>query len=381
MEADILIQVCPASVLSDVLSYQEEKMARIEQLLQEYPEDQRHVRFSFGCIDAGYVARAVLMIPTATLLACTPAPTHDHRAAIDQVVDQLDAELRRHKRQLRGDAVACRRRRRDRDFAAAEPHLKSLHAGRDQEGFFDMLHPLMRELREHARRELIIAQLEGDIAPGQMTVGDLLDEVLLRAWERWNKRPASRPLDRWLVGLLHEVLDERGFRPPDEPKPKRRRARSKSGAGVGAGTESGSRPESIYERLRDDDPHAEEPDVIPAEINPDSPYAAENGWAVENNPAWPFVDSLTRDDVLPSDDAIEPADAAAREEERRTILDELKKFPADHRRAFVLHVLEGWEIEEIAAAQHRPRDAVRADIDAVRRALRRRLTKVVHDKY
>jgi DNA-directed RNA polymerase specialized sigma24 family protein len=175
------------------------------------------------------------------------------------------------------------------------------------------------------------------------------------------------PLERWLVQLLHELFDEHGFHSPDEEGDQTAGQRGADGAPT----------VSIYERLRDDEArHIEEPDTPAHEINPDSPYAAEDGWAVENNPNWPFVDSLTRDDVLPDDEAPEPWQALAAEEERRVILDELKRFARDQRRALALHVLDGWTIDEIAEAQERPADEVARDIEAVRRALRRRLSPV-----
>jgi DNA-directed RNA polymerase specialized sigma24 family protein len=58
------------------------------------------------------------------------------------------------------------------------------------------------------------------------------------------------------------------------------------------------------------------------------------------------------------------------------ILEELTRHPTEQRRAFMLHLLEGWPIKDIAAAQRRPGEQVRQDIEAVKRALRERL-KVV----
>jgi len=65
---------------------------------------------------------------------------------------------------------------------------------------------MLRFLRDHARRELRILELEGPIHPGEITVSDLVDEVLSLAWERFADRPRHLPLDLWLVDLLHEVV-------------------------------------------------------------------------------------------------------------------------------------------------------------------------------
>jgi phosphoglycolate phosphatase-like HAD superfamily hydrolase len=149
MARDIRIRECSTGVSEDIASYWEQKLPRIERLLTRFAADQRQLRLSFACGETGYTSLARLVLPTGTLLVRTDPPALEHRAAIDQLVDKLTAEIRRHKERLRHEDVHHRRR----------------------------------------RRELIIAQLEGDIPPGELTVSDLLDEVLLRAWDEWNDRP------------------------------------------------------------------------------------------------------------------------------------------------------------------------------------------------
>jgi hypothetical protein len=75
-------------------------MPLIEQLLQQFPEDQRHLRFSFDHDDRGYWGRALLALPTANLVAETDAPLADHRAAVDQLVDKLAGAVARHQQHL-----------------------------------------------------------------------------------------------------------------------------------------------------------------------------------------------------------------------------------------------------------------------------------------
>jgi DNA-directed RNA polymerase specialized sigma24 family protein/ribosome-associated translation inhibitor RaiA len=348
MTGNLRIRDCSTGVSEDVASYWEQKLPRIERLLTRFAADQRKLQLGFVCLETGYTAWAMLVLPTGTMLARIDPPVPDHRVAIDQIVDKLTMEIRRHKERLRHENVHHRRDHRERDFAAAEPHLTAIYRDGDRDVFFDMLRPLLRTLRDHARRELIIAQLEGDIPPGELTVSDLLDEVLLRAWDEWNDRPRHQRLDRWMVRLLHEILDERGFKPPD--------ARDKSNAPGAAAMQS----VSLYERLREDDPR----------------YEAENGWAIENNPYWPWVEPLTLDEVLPAEEATEPWHQLTAREQWCLILDELNSFPRDQRRAFTLHVLEGWDIVDIAMTQNRSVEEVWADVEVVRRTLRERLEKV-----
>jgi ribosome-associated translation inhibitor RaiA len=148
MTADIRIRDCSMGVSEDVASYWEQKLPRIERLLPRVAADQRQLRLSFVCGETGYTARAMLALPTGTLLARIDPPAPEHRAAIDHVVDKLTAEIRRHKERLRHEDVHHRRHRREHDFAAAEPYLTGLHHARDREAFFGVLRPLLRNLRD-----------------------------------------------------------------------------------------------------------------------------------------------------------------------------------------------------------------------------------------
>ena len=203
-------------------------MALIEHILDDLPADQRQLRFSFDCRDDGYVVRAMLTLPTGNLIAQTDAPVADHRSAIDQVVNKLAAEVRDHRRHIRRDGPDSRRQRRERDCAAAGGHRSRSHDAGDLDAFFDILRPLLRQIGCHARREMAVAHLEGTIPRGELTAGDVLDEVLERAWDRWEWRPIDLPLDRWLVQLVDEIPEQ-------------------------AQTEQ--RPFLPHERVRDDDPH------------------------------------------------------------------------------------------------------------------------------
>lgn len=64
---------------------------RFEDLIERFPPEHRHVRFTFDCRDSGYSVQAVVILPTGTYIARTDRPRPDHRAAIDEVVDKLAA--------------------------------------------------------------------------------------------------------------------------------------------------------------------------------------------------------------------------------------------------------------------------------------------------
>lgn len=111
--------------------------------------------------------------------------------------------------------------------------LESLHSKRRSDAFFSFLMPLVRSLRRYAQREIRTRRLQGELPSEQLTVRDVLDEVLLQAWNEFGRRPRSLPLDLWLVQLIDQVievgtrriadesLDDRQPEPSDEPQQSR----------------------------------------------------------------------------------------------------------------------------------------------------------------
>jgi DNA-directed RNA polymerase specialized sigma24 family protein len=150
-------------------------------------------------------------------------------------------------------------------------------------------------------------------------VSDLLDEVATRAWKGYAQRPRDVSMDQWLVRLLHEVLDEYQAEPAAE---------------------------SLYERIPPDDAR----------------YHVDGGWLAENEPFFEPQTPLTLYETLPDHELPEPWQEVAAEEQRQWVLNQLRRLPRRMRRAFTLHVLEGWDEADIAMLQGRSVDEVRQDI-------------------
>jgi DNA-directed RNA polymerase specialized sigma24 family protein len=220
MAVDLTAQECPAELSEEVSQHWEQKQAQIEPLLQSWPKEQRKLHLNFSCRDKGYTASVILCLPTATLIARTDQPFAEPRAAIDRVARLLMEKTVQHQHSLAEEKAQRRCRQRERDFTGAQADLAAVHEERDRHTFFYILRPLLSHLREHARRELRLANLEGEIPPGELTLDDILDELLVRAYDRWGQRPADLPVDQWLLALLHEILDGYGFHAPDMVKTK-----------------------------------------------------------------------------------------------------------------------------------------------------------------
>jgi ribosomal subunit interface protein len=192
-------------------AYWARKLPRLQKVLVPYRHDLQDIELTVyhhpqNPQRAWYEARAVIHLPTGTLAA--EDDDKDPEAAIDRVVDALVTEIKKHKERVRKDYVFKRKARRRADLSAAGPLLQRDADGRRRASFFRLLKPLLWVLRDHAARELRILELEGTLHRGEVTVADLLDEVLTLAWERFAERPRRLSLDLWLIDLLHETLEK-----------------------------------------------------------------------------------------------------------------------------------------------------------------------------
>jgi RNA polymerase sigma factor (sigma-70 family) len=331
MAQHFIFHDCSSTIKERIRDYWAQKQRRIDRLLQSFPPSQRHLRLSIDRQPNGYQVRAVLTLPTGTLVAQSKSSFETYQAAIDQVADILAEEIRRHKEQIRHDDSYRRKRQRQKDFATASQFLEQDIRQQNKESFFELLRPILRNLRNHARRELIFAQLDGKLAANEMTVSDLLDEAIVRAWERLDRRPPQQPLDQWIGGLMHEILDE---------------LETKEIPAI-----------SLEATIPEDDPC----------------FQVASGWILENEPFWGSLDPLTLEDILPQHEVEEPWDAYSMSEKECWLFAQLAKLPKLQRRALMLYLLEGWEIEEIAMLQQRTPEAVRADIEAAQAVLKDQL--------
>jgi DNA-directed RNA polymerase specialized sigma24 family protein/ribosome-associated translation inhibitor RaiA len=329
MSEHVVFHRCPDRQKEVLRSYWFQKVPRIERLLARFPEDQRELRLTVTCKPKRYDVHAVLLLPTGSLAA--GASSQFDRQAIDTVVDKLVAEVRRHKDVIRHEDQYRRKQRRKELSHHAATVLQPAVSKPDKETFFNLLSPVMARLEDHARHELLVAELQGRIGREQVTATDLLDETILHAWEQFSQKEQTEPLEIWLTRLLHDVLDEQ--------------------VGPMQATHS------LYEQAAIEDPGGE---AVASAASDDIPIREE------------FL-SLTFEQILPDDEGAEPWRQVAAVDQAKWALAQLGTVSAQQRRAFTLHLLEGWEPDEIAMVQGRTVEEVRTDIEAVRQMLRDRL--------
>jgi RNA polymerase sigma factor (sigma-70 family) len=138
----------------------------------------------------------------------TDAHGAEHHSIVDEVIEELVRQIARHKADVRKEHLRCRRQRQLVDQHIAMPFLQADFENHRTPAFFILLKPLLNSVRDHAQRELKILELEDTIPIGEVTADDLVDDVLVAAWEAFDERPRHTPLDVWLMGILHERLNE-----------------------------------------------------------------------------------------------------------------------------------------------------------------------------
>jgi DNA-directed RNA polymerase specialized sigma24 family protein len=181
-------------------------------------------------------------------------------------------------------------------------------------------------LGNHARRELRILEANGTLHPGQVIFADLLDEVVTRAWLQFRDRPRWMALDLWLTKILDEILEEQ-----------------------------------VHEdqRVQTDD------------------RSRKNVPQVDDQEWWAWL--LGEDEAISEDEEIASRQSTwaegflEAEELMYRIHALLGELPKAQRRAFVLNVLEAYDVSEIAMLQNRPEREVQADVEAAHNELRERL--------
>jgi RNA polymerase sigma factor (sigma-70 family) len=310
----------------------------LHKLLASYSPKLRDIWLTVHRKDQGhqgdcYEARAVLYLPTGTLAA--EADDKDPETDLDLVADALAAKIERHNRRVRKDTVTKGKVGQRADLNAISPLLqRDAERGRKDE-FFRLLRPQLRFLKDHARRELMILEIDGTLHRGEVTVSDLLDEVTLRAWQRFAQRPQHQPLDLWLTNLLHESLEQLIKQEP--------------------------RPHVSLEVKHEMAPPG---DVPPMEEKQEK---EEKEWWDELDP---FEEKVELEDVLLDSQGTEPWDELESDEQWERLLSLIGELPDIQRQTLLLHVLENYNTAEIAMLQNRPENEVMADIEAARRTLR-----------
>jgi len=88
-----------------------------------------------------------------------------------------------------------------------EEELRKLAFEGKRDEFSREIIPLLKPLRSYIKRRLRIAYLTQQIRTPVIGSGDVLDDVVLKAYEKFNRKPKQLTLEQWLYRLANEELD------------------------------------------------------------------------------------------------------------------------------------------------------------------------------
>lgn len=288
--------------------------AKVEELLDEPSE--LEIVATVQDEPPNWQIQAALHVPAKTVVV--RATQNSPEAALDSVATGLAEEIER----LTERPVVTTLRREG--LEAMVPVLEKCRQDNRSDVFFTWLAPALASLRPHVQQGLRLREAEGDLAGGRIVPGDVLNEVLLRAYERFHKRPTKRSLDLWLVQLADDVID-RWCREYAE--------------------------ESLEARV-------ERPSTEPRESIPDSwiewatsPETVEFGQLLPGLPAAPRWDALDLETKQVAADRL------------------LAQLPRPRRQALLLTTVHGFAPAEVADFQDRSEQEIIDDIGKARRTL------------
>ncbi|HZP62403.1 MAG TPA: sigma-70 family RNA polymerase sigma factor [Terriglobales bacterium] len=102
--------------------------------------------------------------------------------------------------------IAARRQQQE-ALRAKETQLQTLASQHNREEFFRQITPFLRPLKSYIKRRLRVAYLTLDVRTPVYTSGDILDSVVLKAYENYDKKPPELTLEQWLYQLANEIVD------------------------------------------------------------------------------------------------------------------------------------------------------------------------------
>ncbi|HXZ29498.1 MAG TPA: sigma factor-like helix-turn-helix DNA-binding protein [Terriglobales bacterium] len=311
------------------INHQVEKLGR---RLQVFRPELVHLHGSLepGALRHQAVVSLNLRLPSGELAAEQSGPTP--LAAVKAAFSELLAQVNRHKEQLRN----LRRRRAGKHLADHVPlqgtvaavHLPTITDG-DIRSYVDAN---LERLEQFVDRELLYRETTDQLLPGLVTREEVLDEAIAHALSEAEEKPELLSLERWLYRLAIQAI--------------RRLSAENGEAGIAAvPLEQSARRPNV--RATDD-----------AELQfhqPDEIFLEES--------VIPDRRVFTPEQIAESDETVALVESALRDARRQD------------REAFILFAIEGFTVEEIAAATDRTPEEVNLSLHAARARLQTRLPR------
>jgi DNA-directed RNA polymerase specialized sigma24 family protein len=311
------------------LNHQIEKLTR---RLQVFRPELIHLK---GIVEQnspreGFLVSLNLRLPSGQMAVQQTAPAAS--AALKTAFDELLQQLTKHKDMLRSSHKWARRRsgttrRADTQGVPFEETLAAVQPPTvSPEDIRSYVNANLSRLERFVDREIQYREAADLIAPDAVSREEVIDEAVARALSDGAERPERLTLEPWLYQLSMRVFDELA-------------------SGVNEGPESVHLEDSArqFNVRATDEPHLQyhQPDEF-----------------------------MTRESTIADQRVATPEDIASMDEMVGMVHMALRHASDLDREAFILHAVEGFTVEEIAAITERKPEEVRASIAAAREQLR-----------
>jgi RNA polymerase sigma factor (sigma-70 family) len=317
----------------------EKWIARLGKKIEDFSEDLSEDAVFLRILIEGNPERSLYHLSITLDLPGRMLTTQEERHKVDQTVQEAFAEIERqlekYRTNLRSERLWKRIARREK--VRREKTRPGPPEERDRDRFVGMVEQHLPKLHRFTRREMAYYHATGDLIPGDPTVEDAVDAVVLRAYDEFVKKPSSLDIDRWLLKLAIEHI------------------------------------ESEVERTK-----GEHDKLVPIEEDiPETPPTEEvSTLGDEILDFYEPDENLKLEDVIPDFEVATPEEAAENREVQRHVRRSLSLLPKEWRRAFVLRYVEGLSVAEVAKVTGLAESEVTRRLDYAREYLRAKLVEV-----
>lgn len=207
---------------------------------------------------------------------------------------------------------------------------------KEKNTFIFLLKPYLDGLRNIASREISNLEIQEHLQLGAVSIEDLINETLLRAWRDYRQRPKDTHLDQWLVQILFQIIKqiaskEKKFVPLTEALD--------------------------LNQIKD---FAYEPN-----------FDSDQWWWSKLEP----TEGILVEDLLPGEEAPESLRYLTQDEENKKLTEALSLLSKDERQVLSLFALDGYDISEIVKIMNMPIKRIKDTIENAKNKVREGLSK------
>src|SRR6201993_3838926 len=311
------------------------QIEKLQKRLQVFRPELVHLKGVIEEVSAreGISVSLNLRLPSGQMAVQTAAPTAT--AAVKAAFEDLLQQVGKHKDLLRASHKWQRGRRVNssrpgpavREVPFEQTLAAVFPATIDADDIRSYVNVNLARLDRFVEREIYFREAQETIEPDSISKEEVIDEAIAAALSDGQEKPEKLALEPWLYRQALRALDEL--------------SRTDESNGNAVHLEESARRPNVK---GSDEPQLQfhQPD-----------------------------ESITGEDVIPDSRAANPEQILASDELLRMVASALRDVPAGSREAFILHSIEGFSVEEIAAITGQPADRVLGFVSAAREHLRK----------